>query len=113
MSPEVVAAIIAASVSFLTLIGSLLAQIYGIRRTSRDTEKTINANQEQMDQTLAEQREQLNRTLTEQRKQLAPPAAAGSAELALRHYRTARPPKAGPARGASRLPPREPRSAAG
>lgn len=70
MSPEVVAAIIAASVSFLTLIGSLLAQTYGIRRTSRDTEKWINANQEQVDQTLAEQREQLNRTFTEQRERL-------------------------------------------
>jgi len=34
------------------------------------------------------------------------PAAAGSAELVLRHYRTARPPKAGPTRGASGLPAR-------
>jgi hypothetical protein len=34
----------------------------------------------------------------------SPPTAAGSAELALRHYRTARPPKAGPTEGTSRLP---------
>ena len=41
MSPEVTAAIIAASVSFLTLIGTLAAQYFGRRATSRDTEKTL------------------------------------------------------------------------
>ncbi len=63
MSPQVVAAIIAASLSFLTLIGTLAAQYFGRRATSRDTEKTL-------DRTFAEQRDQLDRTLTEQRDQL-------------------------------------------
>src|SRR6516164_9013904 len=45
MSPEVTAAIIAASVSFLTLIGTLAAQYFGRRATSK-----------QLDRTLAEQR---------------------------------------------------------
>ena len=39
MSPQVAAAIIAASVSFLTLIGTLAAQYFGRRATSRDTQK--------------------------------------------------------------------------
>src|SRR5215467_5512118 len=60
MDPQVVAAIIAASVSALTLIGTLAAQYFGRRATSRDTEKTL-------DRTLTEQREQLDRTLAEQR----------------------------------------------
>ena len=63
VDPQVVAAVIAASVSFLTLIGTLAAQYLGRRATSRDTGKTL-------DRTLAEQREQLDRTLTEQSKQL-------------------------------------------
>lgn len=45
MSPEVTAAIIAASVSFLTLISTLAAQYFGRRATSK-----------QLDRTLAEQR---------------------------------------------------------
>jgi hypothetical protein len=52
MSPQVAAAIIAASVSFLTLIGTLAAQYFGRRATSRDLE---------------EQGKRLDRTLTEQR----------------------------------------------
>ena len=67
MSPELVAAIIAASVSVLTLIGSVAAQIYGIRKTSRDTEKTLKEQREQLDKTLREQSKQLDRTLAEQR----------------------------------------------
>jgi hypothetical protein len=63
MSPEVIAAIIAASVSFLTLIGTLAAQYFGRRATGRDTEKTL-------DRTFAEQRGQLSKTLAEQREQL-------------------------------------------
>jgi hypothetical protein len=55
MSPAVTAAIIAAGVSFLTLVGSLVTQFYGIRRTSRDTEKTIASNNEQLEASLAEQ----------------------------------------------------------
>jgi uncharacterized protein YjbI with pentapeptide repeats len=60
VSPQVVAAVIAASISFLTLVGTLAAQYFGRRATSRDTEKAL-------DRTLAEQREQLDRTLAEQR----------------------------------------------
>jgi uncharacterized protein YjbI with pentapeptide repeats len=70
MSSEVTAAIIAASVSGVTLIGTVAAQIYGIRRTSRDTEKTLEAQGKQLDKTLGEQREQLGKTLEAQGKQL-------------------------------------------
>ena len=63
MNPQIVAAIIAASISFLTLIGTLAALYFGRRATSRDTEKTL-------ERTFAQQREQLDRTLTEQSKQL-------------------------------------------
>jgi hypothetical protein len=70
MSPAVTAAILAASVSFLTLVVSLVTQFYGIRRTSRDAEKTIASNNDQLQISLAEQRQQLNRTLAEQRQQL-------------------------------------------
>jgi hypothetical protein len=41
MNAQVVAAIIAASVSVLTLIGTLAAQYFGRRATSRDTERTL------------------------------------------------------------------------
>jgi uncharacterized protein YjbI with pentapeptide repeats len=57
-----VAAIIAASVSFLTLIGTLVAQYLGRRATSRDTQKTLEQQRKQLDRTLAEQR---TRTLNE------------------------------------------------
>ena len=48
----------------------MAAQIYGIRRTSRDTEKTLEAQGKQLDKTLKEQREQLGKTLEDQGKQL-------------------------------------------
>jgi uncharacterized protein YjbI with pentapeptide repeats len=64
MEPQVVAAIVAASVSVLTLIGTLAAQYFGRRATGKDTGKTL-------DRTFAEQREQLAKTLAEQRDQLA------------------------------------------
>ena len=67
MNPAVVAAIIAAGASILTLVGTLLAQFFGRRATSRDTEKTLQAQSEHLDRTLAEQGKQLDRTLTEQR----------------------------------------------
>src|ERR1700685_2406064 len=70
MSPQVVAATIAASVSFLTLIGTLAAQYFGRRVTSRDTEKTLTQQREQLDRTIAEQREQLDRAIAEQRERL-------------------------------------------
>ncbi len=56
MDPTVVAAWIAASVSALTLVGTLVAQYLGYRATSRDAEKTASAQSEQLDRTLAEQR---------------------------------------------------------
>jgi hypothetical protein len=40
MSPEAIAATIAASASLVTLIGTVGVQIYGIRRTSRDIKET-------------------------------------------------------------------------
>ena len=54
MSPEVTAAIIAASVSFLTLIGTLTAQYFGRRATSRDTQSAFEEQRKQLDRTLAE-----------------------------------------------------------
>ena len=41
MSPQVVAAITAASVGVLTLIGTLAAQYFGRRATSRDTQRAL------------------------------------------------------------------------
>ena len=62
MSPEVAAAIIAASVSLLTLLGTLAAQYFGRRATSQDTQKALEEQREQLKQTLDEQR---GRTLNE------------------------------------------------
>jgi hypothetical protein len=67
MGPQVVAAIIAAVVSVLTLVGTLAAQFLGRRATSRDTEKTLEEQRRHLDRTLAEQTKQLDRTLAEQR----------------------------------------------
>ena len=67
MDPTVVAAWIAAGVSVLTLVGTLTAQYFGYRATSRDAEKTAEEQREQLDRTLAEQNQQLDRTLAEQR----------------------------------------------
>ena len=87
MSPEVTAAIIAASVSVLTLIGTLAAQYFGRRATSRDTQEDIRRTHEQLDKTLAAQGKQLDRTLEEQRTRTLinhrrRPAWAGRAALA-------------------------------
>jgi uncharacterized protein YjbI with pentapeptide repeats len=62
MSPQVEAAIIAASVGVLTLIGTLLTQYFGRRATSRDTQQALEEQSKQLDRTLAEQR---TRTLNE------------------------------------------------
>src|ERR1700691_5483937 len=70
MDPTVVAAVIAAAVSVLTLVGTLAAQYLGRRATSRDTKETLEQQREQLDLTLAEQSKQLDRTLTEQSRQL-------------------------------------------
>jgi hypothetical protein len=53
MDSAVVAAVIAAIVSLLTLIVSVVAQTYAIRKTSSDNEETLR----QLDRTLAEQRD--------------------------------------------------------
>ena len=42
MSPGVEAALIAGGVGVLTLIGTLVAQFYGIRSTRSDTERQLN-----------------------------------------------------------------------
>lgn len=46
MDPAIVAAIIAAAIGLLTLVGTLIVQIYGIRHTSKDTAAIV---QEQLD----------------------------------------------------------------
>jgi hypothetical protein len=63
MSPQVAAAIIAASVSFLTLIGTLAAQYLGRRATGRDTGTTLEEQRKHLDRTLAEQSKQPDRTI--------------------------------------------------
>src|SRR5262245_27074019 len=68
MSPAVEAALIAGGVGVLTLAGTLLAQFYGIRKTSSNTEITLKQQSEHLDTTLAQQREQLDRTLAQQRE---------------------------------------------
>ena len=62
MSPEVIAAIIAAGVGVLTLIGTLAMQYFGRRATSRDTQQALEEQRRSLDRTLAEQR---TRTLNE------------------------------------------------
>ena len=62
MNPTVVAAWIAAGVSVLTLVGTLVAQYLGRRATSRDTQEALQEQWKQLDRTLAEQR---TRTLNE------------------------------------------------
>jgi hypothetical protein len=74
MSPQVIAAVIAAGVGVLTVIATVAVQISGRRATSRDTgetlERTFAEQREQLDRTLTGQRDQLDRTLAEQREQL-------------------------------------------
>src|SRR5689334_22112552 len=62
MSPQVEAAIIAASVGVLTLIATVVTQYLGRRATSRDTQRALEEQGKQLDRTLAEQR---TRTLNE------------------------------------------------
>ena len=83
MDPTVVAAIIAAAVSVLTLVGTLAAQYLGRRATSRDTKETLERQREQLDLTLVEQSKQPDRTLAEQSKQLDLTLAEQSRQLDL------------------------------
>jgi hypothetical protein len=62
MTPTVEAAIIAGGVGVVTLIGTLAAQYFGRRGTSRDTQQAFEEQRKQLDRTLAEQR---TRTLNE------------------------------------------------
>jgi uncharacterized protein YjbI with pentapeptide repeats len=62
MSPQVTAAIIAASVGVITVIATVVTQYLGRRATSRDTQKALEAQRVQLDRTLTEQR---TRTLNE------------------------------------------------
>jgi hypothetical protein len=52
MSPEVIGAIIAASVSVLTVIGALAAQHFGRPATSRNTQEALGEQRKQLDRTL-------------------------------------------------------------
>jgi Pentapeptide repeats (9 copies) len=71
VSPEVAAAIIAASVSLLTLFGSLSVQVYGLRRNARETDEIISRQLgqqwDQLEITLAAQQDRLESTLADQR----------------------------------------------
>ena len=60
MTPEVEAAVIAGCFGVLTVILTVAVQLYGTRKTSRDTQETLK-------EQLAEQREQLNETLAAER----------------------------------------------
>ena len=66
LDPAIVAALIAVPVGVITII----VQLLGIRRVSRDTNRQLDQQHQQLDVTLAEQREQLDRTFAEQRQQL-------------------------------------------
>ena len=81
MDPTVVAAWIAAGVSVLTLVGTLVAQYLGYRASSKDAEKTTEDQRRQLDRTFAEQNLQLDRTLIEQRDQLDRTLAEQSRQL--------------------------------
>ena len=67
MQPQVVAAIVAASVGVLTLVGTVVTQIIGFRSTRANTEQQIKATHKDTADTLTQQRELLDRTLAEQR----------------------------------------------
>lgn len=66
LDPAVVAALIAVPVGMITII----VQLLGIHRVSKDTNRQLDQQRQQLDVTLAEQREQLDRTFAEQREQL-------------------------------------------
>jgi hypothetical protein len=70
MDPTVVAAVIAAGVSVLTLVVTMLVQYRGYRATSRDTEKTLKEQREHLDLTLEGQSKHLERTIDAQNAQL-------------------------------------------
>jgi len=79
MSPGVEAALIAGGVGIITLIGTLAAQFYGIRKISGDNQKARAQQREELDRNLAQQRE---RTLNERFTSIA--AQLGDAQPAVR-----------------------------
>ena len=66
MNSQVTAALIAAVVSLISLIGTVVVATVGFRTTRRVAERTIEAGHEDNSHALAEQRQQLERTLAEQ-----------------------------------------------
>src|SRR5437762_1410105 len=73
-SPEVIAAWIAVSGVVLTVIATVVVQLFGRHWTKKDlatqreaTKEDLEEQRKQVDKTLAQQREQLDRTLAEQR----------------------------------------------
>lgn len=87
MKPEVIAAIIAAIASTVTLIGTVIVQIVGFSKTRDDTKQKTNATREdtatklneqsnRLDRTLAGQSEQLDKSLSTQRESLDKQLAA-------------------------------------
>jgi len=70
MSPQVIAAIIAAGVGVLTVAATVAVQISGRHATSRETQLALKGQHEQLNTTLTAQSEQLDRTLTAQSEQL-------------------------------------------
>ena len=67
MSHQVIAAIIAASVSVVTAAVTVGFQISARRATGKDTEKAFKQQRAQLNTTLTEQGRQLDKTLAEQR----------------------------------------------
>ena len=70
MDPTVVAAVIAAAVSVLTLAVTMAVQYRGYRATSRDTEKTLKEQRQHLGRTLAGQSKHLDLTIAAQNTQL-------------------------------------------
>src|SRR5690348_16727226 len=69
MDAQVLAAYIADGVSAVTLAGTLTSQTLSRRAASRDNERALQQQRDQLDTTLADQREQLNTTLRAQSHQ--------------------------------------------
>jgi uncharacterized membrane-anchored protein YhcB (DUF1043 family) len=81
MDPTVVAAWIAAGVSILALIGTVIVRIISFRSTRADTEQQIKATREGTADTLEQQRQQTDKTLAEQRERLDRTLHAQSRQL--------------------------------
>jgi hypothetical protein len=78
MSSQDVPAIIAASVSGLPLIGTVVTQVIGFRSTSADTKRQIQATRQNTADTLEQQRVENEETRDQQRDQLDTTLQAGA-----------------------------------